>query len=188
MPRRIYEGLSVRMHESCGGVTLGGPRIDWNGYPMPDPVPESVSAAARDIEGDDNIPTPPLADFRQAYEADDNWWWRLGSGDHQNLFDQACERIDELEARFVVWQARLLAINDLRDLLAETHHALERLELEMDQAALVNRSGPDPASPVDQSPSRSHPDEPAMREQTQSPRQSSEPSPGDLSRSEYPEC
>lgn len=30
-------------------------------------------------------PTAPLADFRADYEADDNLWWRIGCGHHQNL-------------------------------------------------------------------------------------------------------
>jgi len=45
-------------------------------------------------------PTPSLDEFRKAYEADDNLWWMLQSGDHMNLFDQALERIDELEAEW----------------------------------------------------------------------------------------
>lgn len=47
----------------------------------------------------DQEPTPALADFRRRYEADDNEWWRLGSGDHMNLFDDALDEIDRLSAR-----------------------------------------------------------------------------------------
>lgn len=43
-------------------------------------------------------PTPSLDEFRKAYEADDNQWWMLSSGDHMNLFDEALDRIAELEA------------------------------------------------------------------------------------------
>lgn len=40
-----------------------------------------------------------LASFRAAYALDDNAWWMLSSGEHQNLFDQACEEIDNLHQR-----------------------------------------------------------------------------------------
>lgn len=54
--------------------------------------PTSVRAAV-DEEG---APTPSLADFLQVYDEDDNVWWRLSCGHHQNLLDEALERLDEL--------------------------------------------------------------------------------------------
>lgn len=41
-------------------------------------------------------PTAPLADFRDIYDRDDNIWWVIDSGHHQNLFEAACEEIDRL--------------------------------------------------------------------------------------------
>lgn len=46
---------------------------------------------------DDGSPTAPLDEFLAAYDQDDNWWWRIEH--QQNLFDQAVERIEELQAR-----------------------------------------------------------------------------------------
>ena len=40
--------------------------------------------------------TPPLAEFRKAYDKDDNIWWMTGCGHHKNLFDEACDEIDRL--------------------------------------------------------------------------------------------
>lgn len=34
-------------------------------------------------------PTPALANFLERYVEDDNEWWRLDAGHHQNLFDAA---------------------------------------------------------------------------------------------------
>ena len=41
-------------------------------------------------------PSPTLAAFLPRYESDDNEWWRLSSGDHQNLFDEAVEALEEI--------------------------------------------------------------------------------------------
>lgn len=38
-----------------------------------------------------------LTDFLARYERDDNEWWRLGSGEHLNLFDAAIERAEQAE-------------------------------------------------------------------------------------------
>lgn len=46
---------------------------------------------------DSQAATPPLDEFRRLYAEDDNLWWRVECGHHQNLFEAACERIDELE-------------------------------------------------------------------------------------------
>lgn len=54
-------------------------------------IPASVEA----MYADDHAPTAPLADFLAAYSQDDNWWWRISCGSHQNLFDSA---VDALEA------------------------------------------------------------------------------------------
>jgi hypothetical protein len=46
-----------------------------------------------------HAPTAPLGEFLASYRDDDNIWWRIACGHHQNLFDAACLRIAELEAR-----------------------------------------------------------------------------------------
>lgn len=49
--------------------------------------------------------TPPLAEFRAKYDADDNEWWRLSSGHHQNLFDAACWELDDTRAELAQLRA-----------------------------------------------------------------------------------
>lgn len=56
-------------------------------------VPESVEAANRDRAA----PTPALDEFLLAYSADDNWWWRVSCGHHQNLFEEAVDRMQAAE-------------------------------------------------------------------------------------------
>lgn len=46
--------------------------------------------------------TPRLAEFVPVYEQDDNAWWVLEAGHHQNLFDEAVELLDEV-ADWVDW-------------------------------------------------------------------------------------
>jgi hypothetical protein len=43
----------------------------------------------------DHDATPPIEDFLDGYEEDDNLWWRISCGHHQNLFDDAAYRIAE---------------------------------------------------------------------------------------------
>jgi hypothetical protein len=40
--------------------------------------------------------TADLATFRAAYARDDNLWWTLDCGHHQNLFEAACDQLDAL--------------------------------------------------------------------------------------------
>lgn len=53
--------------------------------------PVSVQAAV-EHEG---APTPSLDDFRTVYDVDDNVWWLLNCGHHQNLLDEALARLDD---------------------------------------------------------------------------------------------
>ena len=46
--------------------------------------------------------TPPLDDFLREYEQDDNCWWRMACGHHQNLFEEAVERMQAAERRLGV--------------------------------------------------------------------------------------
>lgn len=57
------------------------------------------------MKNDTSGPTMSVADFLTTSETDPNLWWRLPSGDHQNLFDEAVERAERAEAQ----RDRLLA-------------------------------------------------------------------------------
>lgn len=46
-------------------------------------------------------PTPTVDAFLAAEKADSNAWWRLESGHHLNLFEQAVEERDEARAAAV---------------------------------------------------------------------------------------
>lgn len=54
--------------------------------------PDSVERALRD----DQAPTPPLADFLRVYAEDPSVYWRLSSGHHQNLLDEAVDLLFDL--------------------------------------------------------------------------------------------
>ena len=45
-------------------------------------------------------PSPTIAEFAELEATDRNAWWRLSSGDHQNLYDAAREQIETLKADF----------------------------------------------------------------------------------------
>lgn len=52
-------------------------------------IPPSV----RRMLADPNAPTPPLREFLSAYREDDNIWWMISCGHHQNLFEDAVEML-----------------------------------------------------------------------------------------------
>jgi hypothetical protein len=58
-------------------------------------IPESVTQMLTD----QRAVTAPLDEFRAAYGTDDNIWWSVGSGHHQNLFEEACEALDAVRAQ-----------------------------------------------------------------------------------------
>src|SRR5690606_11995013 len=49
-------------------------------------------------------PTPSVDEFLAAEKDDRNAWWRLGSGDHLNLFEEAIEQRDAARADRVCWR------------------------------------------------------------------------------------
>jgi hypothetical protein len=53
--------------------------------------PPSISPAVIAMADDPTAPTAPLTDFLAAMAIDDNWWWRIASGHHLNLFEAAVE-------------------------------------------------------------------------------------------------
>jgi hypothetical protein len=61
-------------------------------------IEQAATPAVEAMAHDPKAPTAPLMEFVTAYEHDDNWWWQIGCGHHENLFDAALERIEELEA------------------------------------------------------------------------------------------
>jgi hypothetical protein len=54
---------------------------------LPEPVREMIT--------NDHAPTAPLKAFRHAYDQDDNVWWMLSCGHHQNLLDEALGELDQ---------------------------------------------------------------------------------------------
>ena len=68
---------------------------------------------------DDTGPTAPLVEFLEAYAKDDNLWWALAPGHHQNLFGDACERLEQalvkLEEIRLILATEPVGWRDLRD-------------------------------------------------------------------------
>jgi hypothetical protein len=67
------------------------------------------------MRDDPKAPTAPLADFLAAYEKDDNEWWGIGCGHHQNLFEAAVDEVVRLTVE----------TEQLRQLLVKAGIALE---------------------------------------------------------------
>lgn len=75
----------------------------------PPTAPEAPTGAHRAAPS----PTPPLTEFLALYREDDNAWWGLSSGDHQNLFDAAIQRTEVAEAEAARLRAHLRSINEV---------------------------------------------------------------------------
>jgi hypothetical protein len=56
-----------------------------------------------------------LANFRPRYEANDNVWWVIECGHHQNLFDEACDTVDVLNRENARLREALATIMDCSD-------------------------------------------------------------------------
>ena len=54
-------------------------------------------------------PTIPMDEFLVKYRKDDNEWWRLESGDMQNLFEEAADRLAAAEKVIEAAKAEVLA-------------------------------------------------------------------------------
>ena len=55
-------------------------------------VSEELAASVQAMYTDDPmVPTAPLEEFLAAYAQDNNLWWRISCGHHQNLFEAALE-------------------------------------------------------------------------------------------------
>lgn len=59
-----------------------------------DELPDSVRAMLEQA----HAPTAPLDEFIAAYGDDDNLWWSIDCGHHQNLFEAALEALAEYDA------------------------------------------------------------------------------------------
>jgi hypothetical protein len=63
---------------------------------MPKDYHQTVEAMRPGNKG----PTAPLSDFIKAYNEDDNWWWRIECGHHQNLFEAALDWCDAIRDEY----------------------------------------------------------------------------------------
>jgi hypothetical protein len=77
-------------------------------------------------------PTPPLDAVVQALKADDNLWWVMGSGHHQNLFDAALERLEPAEGL-------VNSVKAFRDELTREGHHPERGPVNIETRRITNR-------------------------------------------------
>lgn len=59
----------------------------------------SVADSVRQMAEYEQAPTAGLNDFLEAYRDNNEWWWQISCGDHQNLFEEAVDRIHTLEAQ-----------------------------------------------------------------------------------------
>lgn len=57
---------------------------------------DTVVAMMRDRA---QAPTAPLDDFIEATSEDSNLWWRIDCGHHQNLLEEAVDRMQKAEAK-----------------------------------------------------------------------------------------
>lgn len=60
----------------------------------------------------DSDMTPPLEVFRLEYQVDPMLWWKIGCGHHLNLFEMACDQLDEF--RGASEEADRLAAENMR--------------------------------------------------------------------------
>jgi hypothetical protein len=72
-----------------------------------------LSDAVKAMADDPKAPTAPLAEFLAAYAEDDNWWWRIDGGHHQNLFEAAVDAYDEQRDEVERLRAQVEAVEAL---------------------------------------------------------------------------
>lgn len=56
---------------------------------------------------DPMTPTMSVEEFLEKQDKDPNAWWRLSSGDHQNLFEMAVDQRDEARDEIAELKRRL---------------------------------------------------------------------------------
>lgn len=69
-----------------------------------------------------------LVSFVPLYKRSDNEWWKLSSGDHMNLFDEALDRIDALVAERDRLRAAAQYVLDCETAGWPGHNCLRHLE------------------------------------------------------------
>jgi|GEM_PF-5438206 len=78
-----------------------------------------ISPAVRAMLAGGTSATAPLVEFVEAYSVDDNLWWKTDCGHHQNLFEEACDRLEvalsKLEAIRRVLDTEPIGWRDLRE-------------------------------------------------------------------------
>jgi hypothetical protein len=89
----------------CSGCVMTWPEEDFDpiahaeerhGGEDPGHTTQSWDNMVAAMEQSSSTPTADLFEFREAYEDDDNIWWRIDCGHHMNLMDAAFEEIDRL--------------------------------------------------------------------------------------------
>lgn len=148
--RCIYHDMHMGPHKDSTGAVF------W-AYPLvilrneePDDIPPEP-----DLD-DPTIPTMPLDEFLRRGREDSNLWWRLRSGDGQNLLEEAVDRIDALVARthvvvsrYTRYDARVIThvygpytpaqahqvMQDIPDLYADHMQVGEDMEVSVHQMA-----------------------------------------------------
>jgi hypothetical protein len=93
----------------------------------------AVDAPLVDAMLTDGQPTAPLDEFCRVYDRDDNWWWAIGCGHHQNLFDAALDELRLTEGDLTV------AVHEAQTARSEA----ERLQTRCEEAEYVTRQQAD---------------------------------------------
>jgi len=82
-----------------------------------------LSDAVKAMSDDPKAPTAPLAEFLAAYAEDDNWWWRIDGGHHQNLFEAAVDAYDEQLAEVERLTKKVMNIDAWVERVAPTYES-----------------------------------------------------------------
>ena len=59
--------------------------------------------------------SPTIAEYEAMEKADPNAWWRLSSGDHENLFDEARDEVERLRTELQTAKAELRKDKQIMD-------------------------------------------------------------------------
>lgn len=73
--------------------------------------------------------TPDLDDFLKTYQRDDNEWWQIDCGDHQNLFEAAVDRMCDAEQKLKL-ASRM--IDELKEKSAVLHQTLREVVIDLE--------------------------------------------------------
>lgn len=94
-------------------------------------------------------PTPSLAEYRRLDAEDDNTFWRLSSGDRQNLLEEAIEENDRLRAQLDDARAAAEGYREGADAMRTERDDLRAaLERRLLQVKSIRRDGPKRINPL----------------------------------------